>query len=71
MHYTFIAIAMFWSKGEIRLAEGAVLSIGSIAGGYFGAKLSGQLNARKWAFRILVFVIVIELVHLGWYYTTS
>ncbi len=68
---TFIAIAMFWSKGEVRLVEGVALSVGSIAGGYFGAKLSGQLNARKWAFRMLVLVIVLELVHLGWHYTAS
>jgi len=68
---TFIAIAMFWSKGEVRLIEGSVLSVGSIAGGYFGAKLTGQLNARKWAFRILVFVIVLELVNLSWHYIAS
>lgn len=66
---TLIAIAMFWSKGEVQLLEGIILSIGSVAGGYFGAQLSSQLNARKWAFRMLVIVMLLELVQLGWHYS--
>lgn len=68
---TFIAIAMFWSKGDVWLAEGLVLSLGAIAGGHFGAKLSSHPEARKWAFRLLVAAIALELIHLGWHYTAS
>ena len=66
---TLIAIALFWSKGEIRLVEGVALSVGSLMGGYFGAKLSSHIHARQWAFRMLVIVISLELVHLGWHYS--
>jgi hypothetical protein len=66
---TAIAIAMFWSKGDIRIAEGLVLAAGSIVGGYFGARLSGHVHARKWAFRLLVLAISLELVHLAWHYS--
>jgi hypothetical protein len=66
---TAVAIAMFWSKGDIRLAEGLVLAAGSIVGGYFGARLSGHVHARMWAFRLLVLAISLELVHLGWHYS--
>ena len=68
---TVIAIAMFWSKGDVWLAEGIVLSVGSILGGHFGAKLSSHPSARQWAFRLLVVAIGLELVHLGWHYTAS
>lgn len=68
---TAVAIAMFASDGEMRFAEGAVLSAGSIAGGYFGAKFSSYPSARKWAFRLLVIAISLELVHLAWQYTAS
>ena len=68
---TLIAIAMFWSKGDVWLAEGVVLSVGSIVGGHFGAKLSSRPAARKWAFRLLIVAINLELIHLGWHYTAS
>lgn len=68
---TGVAIAMFASNGEMRFAEGAVLSAGSIAGGYFGARFSSYPSARKWAFRLLVIAISLELVHLAWQYTAS
>jgi uncharacterized membrane protein YfcA len=65
---TLIAIVVFWSGGEVKLAEGAVLSLGSIAGGYYGAKLSGHMQAREWAFRIYVAVVLLELAQLAWHY---
>lgn len=68
---TFIAIALFWSKGDVWLAEGLVLSVGAIAGGHFGARLSSHPGARKWAFRLLAAAITLELIHLGWHYIAS
>lgn len=68
---TAIAIAMFASDGEMRFAEGGVLAAGSIVGGYFGARLSSHPSAHRWAFRLLVLAILLELLHLGWQYTAS
>jgi uncharacterized membrane protein YfcA len=68
---TVIAIAMFWSKGDVWLMEGIVLSVGSVLGGHFGAKLSSRPSARTWAFRLLIVAIGLELAHLGWHYTAS
>jgi uncharacterized membrane protein YfcA len=65
---TAVAIAMFASDGEMRFAEGAVLSLGSVVGGYFGARVSSLPSARKWAFRLLILAISLELVHTFWHY---
>jgi hypothetical protein len=66
---TTIAIAMFWNHGEVRWAEGAVLSLGSVVGGYLGVLASNMPDAKSWAFRMLVIVVTLELLHLGWHYT--
>ncbi len=52
------------------VAEGAcsVLALGSIGGGHAGAHFSNHPAAKRWAFRLLVMVIVLEVVHLGWHY---
>jgi uncharacterized membrane protein YfcA len=65
---TLIPILLFSGAGEIAWAEGAVLALGSIAGGHAGAHFSNHAAAKAWAFRLLVVVIVLELVHLGWHY---
>jgi uncharacterized membrane protein YfcA len=65
---TFVPITLFARAGNIWWTEGLLLSVGSLLGGYFGAKLSSHEKARVWVFRILVIVIVLELVHLGIHY---
>jgi uncharacterized protein len=65
---TLVPIALFWRAGDIWWTEGALLSIGSILGGYLGAKLSSLAQARVWVFRILVVVLGLELVQLGIHY---
>ena len=62
---TFVPIVLFMGAGNIRWTEGVLLSVGSLFGGHFGAKLSSHIKARIWVFRILVAVILLELVHLG------
>jgi uncharacterized membrane protein YfcA len=62
---TFVPIVLFMGAGNIRWTEGVLLSVGSLLGGHFGAKLSSHMQARVWVFRILVAVILLELVHLG------
>lgn len=65
---TGIAIIVFWGGGDIRWAEGLFLSLGSIAGGFLGARMSRQADARKWAYRLLVVAISLEVVQLAWRY---
>lgn len=64
-----VSVAMFWSGGEVRVAEGGFMSIGAILGAYFGAKLSSHAKSRKWAFNLLVLTISLELLQLIWRYT--
>jgi uncharacterized membrane protein YfcA len=40
------------------------MGAGSIAGDILGARLATSIQARKWAFRLLVMVLSAELVHL-------
>jgi uncharacterized membrane protein YfcA len=65
---TLIPIVLFAEAGEIAWAEGGMLALGSIAGGHAGASLSNHPAAKVWAFRLLVGVIILELLHLGWHY---
>jgi uncharacterized membrane protein YfcA len=65
---TLVPIAMFARSGNVRWTEGLLLAVGSLLGGYFGAKFSSHAKARLWVFRILVTVIVLELIHLGIHY---
>lgn len=65
---TLVPIVLFARAGNIWWTEGLILSAGSLLGGYFGAKLSSQEQARTWVFWILVVVIVLELIHLSIHY---
>jgi uncharacterized membrane protein YfcA len=65
---TLVPIALFARAGNIWWTEGLLLSVGSLVGGHFGAKLSSHEKARTWVFRTLVAVIVLELIHLAMQY---
>lgn len=62
---TLVPILMFAGHGSIRWPEGLLMSAGSIAGGYMGARLTMHERAKLWIFRILVAVLLLEIVHLG------
>jgi uncharacterized membrane protein YfcA len=62
---TLVPIAMFTGHGSIRWPEGLVMSAGSIAGGYIGARLAMHERAKFWIYRVLVAVLLLEIVHLG------
>jgi len=66
---TIVPVAMFSVAGDILWTEGAVMSVGSIAGAHLGARFSNHVRAREWVFRLLVAVILLELGHLAWHYT--
>jgi uncharacterized membrane protein YfcA len=65
---TLVPVLFFSGTGEIAWAEGSVLALGSIAGGHAGAHFSSHPAAKTWAFRLLVVVIFLEVIHLGWHY---
>jgi hypothetical protein len=62
---TLVPILIFAGHGSIRWPEGLVMSAGSIAGGYIGARLTMHERAKYWIFRILVAVLILEIVHLS------
>jgi uncharacterized protein len=62
---TLVPILMFAGHGSIRWPEGLIMSAGSVAGGYMGARLTMHERAKFWIFRILVAVLLLEIVHLA------
>jgi uncharacterized protein len=62
---TLVPIVMFANSGSIRWREGLLMSVGSVAGGYFGARLTMHERAKYWIFRTLIAVLLLEIIHLG------
>lgn len=50
--------------GDINWRLSILLAIGGIVGGYIGAKFSMHESAKKWTYRVLVVIILVELAHL-------
>jgi uncharacterized protein len=65
---TVVAMVVFAVKGNVDWTLGAVMGVGSVAGGILGARLATSPQARKWVFLLLVVVISAELVHLALHY---
>jgi uncharacterized protein len=62
---TLVPILMFAGHGSIRWPDGLIMSTGSVAGGYIGARLTMHERAKYWIFRVLIAVLILEIVHLG------
>jgi uncharacterized membrane protein YfcA len=57
--YTLVAVGLFAWKGLIDWKIGGLMAIGQTAGGYLTARFAAtDPRAGKWAYRILVFVIL-------------
>lgn len=56
---------LFYSYGDVDWLVGIVLSIGSIAGSWLGAKIALQDRSRRWIYALLVAIISAELIRLG------
>ncbi len=63
-----VAMAVFAIKGNVDWAVGAIMAVGSLAGGFIGARWAAATGGRVWVFRILVVVLAAELVHLVLHY---
>ena len=51
--------------GKVNWEIGGIMAIGSILGGYIGAKFSMHPLAKIWTYRLLVVIISLELVHIA------
>lgn len=60
-----LALSLFAVEGDIDWTVGGLMGLGSVLGGYAGAKLAMHAAAKSWAFRVLVTVIVLELIHMS------
>jgi uncharacterized membrane protein YfcA len=65
---TLLAMIVFAYHGDIDWKIGAIMGVGSIAGGMLGAKLATSPEAKRYVFILLVVVISAELIQLGWHY---
>ncbi len=63
--YTAVVIAIFQYKGLIDWRIGAILAIGQTAGGWFTANFASKYEkANLWAYRLLVFVMILAVIKL-------
>ncbi len=63
--YTFIAIIFFQYKGMIIWKAGLLIGISQSIGGFLAAKYGSQNpNANKWAYRILILVLVVVVLRV-------
>lgn len=60
-----VSLLVFSSRGEIDWHAASLLAVGSVVGAFLGAKLALGPHAAKWVFRLLVFVLVLEVAHLA------
>lgn len=65
---TLISMAVFAARGDIAWVMGIVMSVGSIAGGAFGARLSLSAGAKRYVYGLLIVAVTAELGQLAWHY---
>jgi len=63
-----VAMAIFSYKGSIDWRIGAAAGLGSLLGGYLGARFASSPGAKQYVFYLLVTVLSAELVNLGVHY---
>jgi uncharacterized membrane protein YfcA len=59
-----VSFCILGYTGDINWRLSILLAIGGLFGGYLGAKFSMHESAKKWTYRVLVAIILVELVHL-------
>lgn len=61
--YTIIVLGLFWYQGLISWQAGFLVALSQSAGGFFAARFASKSpNAGVWAYRLLIFVIVLALI---------
>ncbi len=65
---TLVAMLIFAERGSIDWTLGGGMALGSVAGGYLGARVAISPQAHRWIVGLLVTVITGELIHLALQY---
>jgi uncharacterized membrane protein YfcA len=63
-----VPMAIFLYKGSIDWRVGAVAGVGSVLGGYLGARFASSPGAKRYVFYLLVTVLSAELANLVLHY---
>lgn len=61
---TSLSLVVMAYDGNVDWKLGGLLAVGSMAGGFVGARFSMHELAKKWTFRFLVAIIGLELIHI-------
>lgn len=65
---TLLSLLVFAVEGSVQWEVGAVMALGSIAGGFLGARVALLPRGRIWVYRLLLLIVLLELVHLTLHY---
>lgn len=61
--YSFFVVAWFWWQNMIQWIPGLTMAVGQSIGGFFSARyLSNIENANKWAYRLIVLIVVVVII---------
>jgi uncharacterized membrane protein YfcA len=58
------SLLIFYEHREVDWQVGGVLAIGSVFGGWAGARMASKEWAKVWVYRTLVIIVVAEILHL-------
>ncbi|MEN9705077.1 MAG: hypothetical protein RLZZ393_956 [Pseudomonadota bacterium] len=58
------ALLLFAHDGNVDWTIGGLMALGSLVGGYLGARTSMRPWAKLWTYRVLVAIILMELAHV-------
>ncbi len=58
------SLLLFWEHSDVNWGIGGLLALGSVFGGWAGARIASREWAKIWVYRCLVFIIVVEIMHL-------
>lgn len=59
-----LSLLVMGFDGKVDWSLGLIMSVGSVAGGYIGAKFSMHSLAKVWTYRLLVAIICFELIKI-------
>ena len=63
--YTIVVLSIFQWKGLVDWKYGLIIAIGQVAGGYLSAEFASKYkNAQKWAYGLLIVIVVTVLLKL-------
>jgi hypothetical protein len=60
------SLLLFSEHSDVNWRIGGLLALGSVFGGWAGARIASQEWAKIWVYRCLVFIVVAEIIHLVW-----